>query len=130
MTLAAAPEVVMDFLGKRVGDARHRFDVLEGRCAYRTGTAEMVQQRAFARRTDPRHLVERRPGDVGGAAGAMGTDGEAMCLVPQALQEIEDGVARLEREGRLVRHEEALPAGVAIGTLGNADHGDVLDAEL
>src|SRR5205814_4695353 len=50
--LAAAPEVVMDFLGDRFGDARHRFDVLDGGDADCTGTAEMVQEGAFAAGTD------------------------------------------------------------------------------
>ena len=65
-----------------------------------------------------------------GAPRAMRADGEAMRLVAQALQEIEHRIARLEREGRLARHEEALAAGVAVGPLGDADDGDVLQAEL
>ncbi len=87
----------MDFLGKRVGDARHRLDVLQGGDGYRTGAAEMMQQGALAAGADARHLVERRLGDVGGAPRAMRADGEAMRLVAQPLQEIEHRIARLER---------------------------------
>src|SRR5919106_4594507 len=85
--LATAPEVVMDFLGERVGDAGHCLDVLEGGDGHCTGAAEMMQQGALAAGADARHLVERRPGDVRGAARAMRADDEAMRLVPQPLQE-------------------------------------------
>ena len=47
----------------------------------------------------------------------MRADGEAMRLVAQPLQEIQHRIARLEREGRLAGHEEALAAGVAVGPL-------------
>src|SRR5229473_3799371 len=63
--LPAAPEVVMDFLGKRTRDARHRLDVLERRHGHRPRTAEMMQQGALAARADARHLVEHRASDVG-----------------------------------------------------------------
>src|SRR5438445_4325202 len=96
--LAAAPEVVMDFLGDRFGDARHRLDVLDRGDRDRPGTAEMVQQGTFATGTDAGDLVEGGACEVGGAAGAMRADGEAMGLVTQALQEVEHRVARLERE--------------------------------
>src|SRR6185312_8562221 len=118
--------MVMNLLCQAAGDSGHRFDVLERGSTYRTGAAEMVQQRALAGGADARHLVERRAGDVGGAPGAMRADRESMRLVAQALEEIEHRVARLEREGRLARHEEALAAGVAVGPLGDADDGDVL----
>ena len=78
----------------------------------------------------PGDLVERRAADRLGAPRAVRADGEAMRLVAQALEEIEHGIARLEAERRLARHEEALAAGVAVGSLGDADHGDVVDAEL
>ena len=50
----------MDFLGKRVGDARHRLDVLQGGNGHRPGAAEVMQQGAFAPGADARHLVEVR----------------------------------------------------------------------
>src|ERR1700704_4079187 len=128
--LPAAPEVVMDFLGERARDARHRLDVLERRHGHGAGTAEMMQQGALAARSDARHFVERRARDVGRATCTVRADGEAMRLVPQALQEIEHRIAWFEREGWLAGHEEAFAAGVSVGPLGDADGGDVFQAEL
>src|SRR5277367_225005 len=90
----------------------------------------MMQQRALAARADTRHLVERRARDVGRPSCTVRADSEAVCLVAQALQEIEHRIARLEREGRLAWHEEAFPAGIAVRPLGDADGGDVLQAEF
>src|SRR5262249_10298925 len=72
----------------------------------------------------------RRTRDVLGASRAMSADGEAMRLVAQPLQEIEHRIARLEREGRLARHEEALASRIAVRPLGDADHRNVIEAEL
>jgi len=43
----------------------------------------------------------------------MSLDCEAMRFVAQALEEVEHRIARLERERRPARHEEALATGVA-----------------
>ena len=65
-----------------------------------------------------------------GAAGAVGADRETVRLVAQPLQEVEDRVARIERERRPAGHEEALAAGVAVRPLGDADDRNIGDAEL
>ena len=54
-----------------------------------------------------------------GAAGAVGGDGEAVRLVPQALQEVQHRVARRQLEGRAAVHVEPFAAGVAVGALGD-----------
>src|SRR5476649_514570 len=115
----------MDFLGEGAGDSGHRLDVLQSRRTHRAGTAEVMQQRALAAGADAGDFVQGRAGKLVGAARAMRAYGEAMRLVAQALQEIEHGIARLERERRSAWHEEALASGIAVGTLGNADNGDV-----
>jgi len=60
----------------------------------------------------------------------MRADREPVRLVAQALQEIQHRVARLEREGRPPRQEEALAPGIAVGTLGDRRDRDVADAEF
>ena len=68
-------------------------------------------------------------GDEGfAAAGAVGGDGEAVGLVADALEVVEDRVARGELEGVAAGHVEPLAAGVAVGALGNADDGDLVQA--
>src|SRR5262245_38154217 len=94
--LATAPEVVMDFLGERVSDARYRLDVFKGGDRHCPSAAEMVQQCTVAVGADARHFVERRPGDVGRAHGPMRADGEAVRFVSQPLQEVEHWIARFE----------------------------------
>ena len=61
----------MDFLGDRFGDARHRFDVLDGGDGDCAGTAEMMQQRALSVGADAGDFVESRTGKLVGAARAM-----------------------------------------------------------
>src|SRR5204862_6667442 len=94
------------------------------------GGAEMLEQRALARRADAGDLVERVGADGLAALGAVGTDGEAVGLVAQALDEIEHGIARLEQQRLVAAWEmEMLAAGIAVGPLGDADERDVGDAE-
>ena len=90
----------------------------------------MMQQRLLAPGADPGDLVERRMPDRLRSPGAVGADGEAVRLVAQPLQEIEHGIARVERERRAAGHEKSLAAGVAVGALGDADDRDVADAEF
>ena len=108
----------------------HAFELAEpgaGNCSRR---AEMVQQRLLAAGADPRDLVERRAPERLGPLGAVRADRKAMRLVAQALQEIEDGVARVERERRPARQEETLAPGVAVRSLGDPGDRDIGDAEL
>src|SRR6185437_2974908 len=86
--------------------------------------------RLLASRADTRDLVERRHADRLLAARAMRADGEAMRLIAQTLQEIEHRVARLEAHRLLSRAEEALAPGVAVRPLGDADDGNLADAEI
>jgi hypothetical protein len=90
----------------------------------------MVEERALARRTDAADLGEAGRADVLLAPAAMGADGEAVGLVAQALQKVEHGIARLEAEGFAPRHVEGLAARLAVAALGDADEGNVVDAEL
>src|SRR5207249_3263392 len=66
----------------------------------RARRAEMVQQRLLAAGADARDLIERRAADRLLAADPMRADRKTVRLVAQALQEVEDRVTRLEREGR------------------------------
>src|SRR5215468_3002246 len=90
----------------------------------------MQQQRALAAGADARNLVEGRLRDLLRPLGAVGADGEAVRLVAQSLQEIENGVLRFQAERLAPRQEEALAAGVAVRPLGDADNGDVGHAKF
>src|ERR1700687_1726168 len=90
----------------------------------------MMQQRLLAVRANAGNVVEQRVGDALRALGTVRSDGEAVRLVAQALQEIKYGVARIEAEGQLAWQEEPLAAGVAIGPFGDRGDGDIGDAEL
>src|SRR5262249_44585436 len=94
------------------------------------GRAEMVQQRLLAPRANPRDLVEQRLADMLRALGAVRADGEAVRLVAQALQEVEDRVTRIEAKRCLAGQEEALAPGIAVGPLGDRRDRYIVDAEL
>ncbi len=89
-----------------------------------------MQQGALAGGADAGDLVERTSGEVLLAPRAMGSDGEAMRLVAQALDEIERRIARRQPERRLAGDEKGFASGVAIGALGDRRDRDVLDGEL
>src|SRR3569623_641469 len=86
-------EVVVDQLRHRVRDAGDGGEVGEGGAAHGLGGAEMLQQRALARRADALDLIERVLDDVLLAARPVRADGEAVGLVAQALHVIEYWVA-------------------------------------
>ncbi|EKE43377.1 hypothetical protein OCGS_2569 [Oceaniovalibus guishaninsula JLT2003] len=90
----------------------------------------MLQEGAFAGGADARHIVQRRCTHGLGPFGAVGADGEAMRLVPQALDEIEHRIVVPQRHDRLARAVKLLLAGVAVDALGDADHGDVIDPQI
>src|SRR5690349_3225652 len=129
-SLALAMKVVIDLFGDRLADAGHGFEVGEAGRRDPLRRAEMEQQGALALAADARDLVQRRAGDVGGAPGPVGPDGEAMGLVAQALQVVEDGVAGLQAEGLAPRLEEALPPGIPVRALGDPAERHVIDAEI
>ena len=60
--------------------------------------AEMMQQRALARRADAGDFLQAGLADVLLAARAVRADGEAMRLVAQPLDEIEHRIARRQLE--------------------------------
>src|SRR6266850_6373289 len=72
-----------------VGD-RGPLDFLQG--------SEMMQQGAFARRSDAGNFLQTRLADVLLAQLAVRADHKAMRLVAQPLDEIQHGVARLKLE--------------------------------
>src|SRR5215469_10349950 len=92
--------------------------------------AKMVQQSPFAASADSGDLIERRLPQSLGPLGAMSVDCKSMGLVTQTLQEVEHRVARVERERRPAWHKKALAAGIAVRPFGDADDGDIGDAEL
>src|SRR5207244_12914178 len=84
----------------------------------RSRRAEMMQERLLSPRPDPGNLVERRASERFCPPGAVGADGEAVRLVSQTLQEIENRIPRVERERSPAGKKEALAPGVAVGPLG------------
>src|ERR1019366_1237962 len=75
-------------------DARCRLQVAEARHLHAAGRAEMVQQCSFAGRADPLNLVQFTLPDGLRTARPMRGDGETMRLVADALQEVQDRIAR------------------------------------
>ena len=59
----------------------------------------MLQEGAFAGGSDAGDVVEGGQAHGLGPLGAVGADGPAVGLVPQALDEVEDGVVALQGEG-------------------------------
>src|SRR5690349_5067554 len=66
-TLSAAPEMIMDFLGHRAGNAGRGLKIPQRGGRNSACRAEMVQQRTLARRANAGNLVERRFGNSGRA---------------------------------------------------------------
>ena len=89
-----------------------------------------MQQRLLSARTNALDLVEWVLAHFHRAPRAVGPNGEAVCLIPQSLQIVEQRRFRLEHKGRLVLDEEALQPGVAIRPLGHPGHGDVVEAQV
>src|SRR5580658_3609171 len=81
--------------------------------------AEVVQQRAFARRSDAGDLLQAGLAHIARAARPVRADGKTMGLVAQPLDEIEHRVARRQLERVAAREEEGFAAGVAVRPLGN-----------
>src|SRR6476659_7740220 len=103
-------------------DARHLGKVRQRRPLDRLERAEVMQQRTLARRADAGDLLQPRLADVLLAPGAVRADGEAMRLVAQPLNEIEQRISRWQLYRRLAGQIERFVAGIAVGSLGDADH--------
>src|SRR5580704_10821599 len=87
--------------------------------------AEVVQQRALARRPDAGDLLQARLAHVARPARPVRADGKTMGFIAQPLDEIEHRVARRQLERVAAREEEGFAAGVAVRPLGNGDQGDL-----
>src|ERR1700719_1244379 len=83
--------------------------------------AEVMQQRAFARRSDAGDLLQAGFAHVARTTRPVRTDGETMSLIAQPLDEIEHRVARRQLERVAAREEEGFAAGVAVRPLGGGD---------
>src|SRR6516165_11645711 len=110
---------VIDQRRRALVEAGGLFEVGEAGAGDRLGRAEGEQERALARRADAGDFVERTPDEVLLAPGAMGSDGEAVRFVAQALDEEEGGIARRELERFPALYKEGLAARVAVGALGD-----------
>src|SRR6185312_2176282 len=111
-------------------DSGHLREIGQARALDRFQGAEMAEQRAFACRPDSRDFLQAGLADVLLAPRAMRTDGEAVRLVAQALDEIQERIARRQLERVLARYEEGLTSGLAILALCDPDERHVGDAEL
>src|SRR5262245_45639115 len=107
------------------GDA---LEFAESSAGHRSCRTEMVQQRPLTTSSDPSDFVKRRSPQGLCPLGAMSADRKTMCLVTQPLQEVENRIARVERERRSARHKEALTPGIAVRALRYSDNCDVCDA--
>src|SRR5260370_37500320 len=83
--------------------------------------AEVMQQRAFARRPDAGDLLQAGLAHIARPARPVRTDGETMGLIAQPLDEIEHRVARRQLERVAAREEEGFAAGVAVRPLSDGD---------
>ena len=92
-------QMVMDHLRQSIRYARHGAQICKPRARDRLGRAEMRQKRLFAACTDAGYFVEGRGREGFRTFRAMGADREAMRLVAQALDEIQNRVIMAQREG-------------------------------
>src|SRR5215469_11953405 len=89
-------EMIINLFGDGFADAANPLKLAEPGAGDNSCRAEMAKQRLLASRADPSDLVERRASQRFCSLGTMRPDREAMRLVAQALQEVKDGVARVE----------------------------------
>src|SRR5579863_10306754 len=101
-------EMIIDLLCHGLADAVDALEIGQSGPRDAARGAEVMEQRALAPRADAGDLVERRLTDCLGSLGSMGADREAMGFVPQALQEIEYRILRIETEGRFAGNKQAL----------------------
>src|ERR1043166_6349059 len=122
-----AVEEVIDLAGGFRADAGDLREVGDRGTLDRLETAEVPQQRAFAGRADAGDFLKPRFAQV--APAPLRADREPMRLVAQPFDEIEHRIARPEPERLAPGHEESLPAGIALGALGDGDDRHVAHAE-
>src|ERR1700731_5097238 len=85
--------------------------------------AKVMQQRAFARRSDAGDLLQAGLAHVARPARPVRADGEAMRLIAQPLDEIEHRIARRQLERVPAREEEGFAAGIAVRPFGDGGQG-------
>jgi hypothetical protein len=90
---------------------------------------EMAQQGTFASRSDAGNLLQSGFANVAAAALAMGPDGKPMSLVTQALDKVEDWIARRQAERLPASHVKRFSPSIAIGTFRDAHQRNVYDTE-
>src|SRR5262245_53889577 len=110
----AIVEESVNTLGHFGGNPLHGLEIVDAGARDGFGRSEMLQERALAGRADTLDLVERIDAERLGALCTMCANGEAVRFVAQALDEIQNGVARLEHERGAAGEVEMLAARVAI----------------
>src|SRR5580700_11789854 len=85
--------------------------------------AEVMQQRAFTRRSDAGDLLQAGLAHVARAARPVRADGKTMGFIAQPLDEIEHRVARRQLERVAAREEEGFAPGIAVRPLGDGGQG-------
>jgi hypothetical protein len=96
--------------------------------------AELPQQRTALGRAQPGHSLEDRLVEASGATPPVTRDRETVCLVPQALQQLEGGRScagddRRLGAGRGTPQMELFIPRSAIWTLGDAQHREIAETE-
>src|SRR2546423_3787192 len=102
-------------------DAGHLCEIAERSALNCFERAEVMQQRALARRTDAGDLLQPGLADVFLASLSVRTDGEAVGLVAQALDEIEQRIARFELNRCASGDEKRFPPGLPLRPFGDRD---------
>src|SRR5437868_4018414 len=129
-SLPVRVEVVINLFCYSFAYAGHAFQLPEPGPGDRPRRAEMVQQRLLAACADTLDFIERGASQGLRSLGPVRGDGKPMRFVAQALQEVEDGVALIERKRRAPRHKKVFPPRIAVRPLGYPDDGDIGNAEL
>ena len=111
---ASIAEVVIHQLRRRGVEARRLFQIGKAGAGDGLGRAEGEQERPLARRPDAGDFVERASHELLLAPGAVGSDGEAMGFVAQALDEEQRRIARRQPKRFPPLDEERLAPGVAV----------------
>src|SRR5947207_14841370 len=121
----------IDALGERTADAFHLGDVVDRRRLYAAQAAEVLDQCLAALRADAGNLIQHRGRARLAAASAVADDGEAVRLVADRLDEMQRRVRRRELQAaRLRLDDQLLEARLALRSLGDAHHADLMQAEI
>src|SRR6516225_9351835 len=122
-------EKVVDLASGLSADARHLREI--GNCCPldRLERPKVMEQRALACRPDARDFLQAGFAYVALATLAMGADGETVRFVAQSLNKVEHRIPRLELEMFPSGNEKSLEAGIALGTFGNREQGNIRYAE-